>query len=198
MRVLGRTLIGLAGGLALGILARFWMRLLSDDPEFSWSGTLFIVIGFGVFGMAQTVPRSVRQRYESGWKLGASRVVGGIGMAPLFVAAGAVMLPTVLAGGMATTRPNWRRPWLAMAWVVAALPIVVITAQSTDESGWTLGLGVAVALIIVTYALVIRWARPTLAPQRYEHRATKWVAGAAASALVLASVMLTVGFSTGG
>jgi uncharacterized membrane protein len=198
MRVLGRTLIGLVGGLALGVLARFWMRLLSDDPEFSWSGTLFIIGGFGVFGLAQTVPRAVRQRYQSGWKLGVSRVIGGVGMAPLFVAAGAVMLPTVLAGGAATTRTNWRRFWIVAAWIVAALPIVVIVVQSVDESGWTLGLGLAVVLLVATYAVVIRWAQPTLAPQQYRRRGTKWVAAAAGSALALASVMLTVGFSTGG
>jgi uncharacterized membrane protein len=198
MQTFRQAIAGLLGGLALGTLARFWMRLLSDDPEFSWSGTLFIIGGFGVFGLLQTVPRAVRRRRDAGWKVGVSRVVGGVGMLPLFVAAGAVMLPTVLAGGMATTRPNWRRFWIGVAWVVAALPIVVIVVQSVDESGWTLGLGVAVVLIVCTYALVVRWARPTLAPQRYAHRGTRWVAVGAGGALALASVMLTVGFSTGG
>jgi uncharacterized membrane protein len=198
MRVLGRTLIGLAGGLALGVLARGWMRLLSDDPEFSWAGTLSIVIGFGIFGMAQTVPRAVRQHHDAGWRLGVSRVVGGIGMMPLFVAAGAVMLPTVLAGGAATTRTRWPRPLIVLAWIVAALPMVVIVVQSVDESGWTLRLAAAMVLVVATYALVIRWGRSTLAPQQYRRRATKWVAAAAGSALAAMSVMLTVGFSTGG
>jgi hypothetical protein len=198
MQTLRRAIIGLAAGLALGALARLWMRLLSDDPEFSWSGTLFITFGFGFFGLLQTVPRAIRRRHDSGWRVGAARVVGGVGMLPLFVAAGAVMLPTVLAGGMATTRPNWRKLWIVIAWVVAALPIVVIVVQSVDESGWTLGLGIAVTLIVITYALVVRWARPTLAPQRYVRRGTRWVAAGAGAFMALASVMLTVGFSTGG
>src|SRR5918994_253213 len=44
---------GLLGGVVWGIDARVWMRFISTDPEFTWSGTLFIVIGFGVAGLGQ-------------------------------------------------------------------------------------------------------------------------------------------------
>ena len=48
--VMSTLAIGVLGGAALGIVARAWMRLISEDPEFSWSGTLFIVIGFTCSG----------------------------------------------------------------------------------------------------------------------------------------------------
>ena len=34
---------GLFGGFALGVIARAWMRLITEDPEFTWKGTIFIV-----------------------------------------------------------------------------------------------------------------------------------------------------------
>jgi hypothetical protein len=36
-------------GLVLGVIARFWMRWISTDPEFSLSGTIFIVGAFALF-----------------------------------------------------------------------------------------------------------------------------------------------------
>ena len=37
-----------------GICARVWMRFIATDPEFTWAGTLFIVIGFGIAGLGQS------------------------------------------------------------------------------------------------------------------------------------------------
>ena len=36
---------GLALGAGWGVLARVWLRMISTNPEFSWSGTL-LIIGF--------------------------------------------------------------------------------------------------------------------------------------------------------
>jgi len=47
--------IGLFGGAALGVTARAWMRFIADHPEFTWTGTMFIVIGFTVFGSTQAL-----------------------------------------------------------------------------------------------------------------------------------------------
>jgi hypothetical protein len=55
---------GLALGALWGAAARGWMRLVSTEPEFSWSGTLAI-IGLGaVFGML--VALSWRARHAAG------------------------------------------------------------------------------------------------------------------------------------
>ena len=45
----------LTGGLALGVISRLWMRWISTDPEFSWSGTIFIVIAFMIFTTNQSI-----------------------------------------------------------------------------------------------------------------------------------------------
>lgn len=42
-------------GLAIGVIARFWMRWISTDPEFSWSGTIFIVGAFALFFTTQSL-----------------------------------------------------------------------------------------------------------------------------------------------
>ena len=46
---------GLFGGFSLGVIARLWMRWITTDPEFTWSGTLGIVIGFTLFGTAHSL-----------------------------------------------------------------------------------------------------------------------------------------------
>ena len=85
--------LGLLGGLALGVVARFWMRLIADDPAVTWNGTVFIVVGFMTFGMAQSIAAVARQRATRRWTLTTARVFGGVGILPLFVAAGGVMAP---------------------------------------------------------------------------------------------------------
>ena len=42
-------------GLLLGASARAWMRTISTDPEFTMSGTFFIVLGFTFFAAMQSV-----------------------------------------------------------------------------------------------------------------------------------------------
>ena len=50
-----RLLRGLIGGCALGVFARLWMRLIAEDPDFTWNGTIFIVLAFTIFGVTQTI-----------------------------------------------------------------------------------------------------------------------------------------------
>lgn len=44
--------LGAVLGMTWGVLARLWMRLISDSPEFSWSGTLYIVLVPTMMGAA--------------------------------------------------------------------------------------------------------------------------------------------------
>src|SRR5262245_57113823 len=73
---------GLLGGLVLGVVARVWMRMITDDPEFSWGGTLFIVIGFGLFGFLQGAAFVLR-RCRFRWLGSAGRVLGTVGLVPV-------------------------------------------------------------------------------------------------------------------
>src|SRR5258706_4680088 len=81
---------GLFGGLALGVIARAWMRLISEDPQFTWNGTIFIIGGFTVFGFTQSLVAVVRRRPRRRWTLTIVRVIGIIGLLPLFIGAGAL------------------------------------------------------------------------------------------------------------
>lgn len=71
--------LGLLGGLALGVVARLWMRLIADDPAFTWNGTVFIVVGFMTFGMAQSIAAVARQRATRRWTLTTAVSLEGLG-----------------------------------------------------------------------------------------------------------------------
>ena len=57
---------GLLGGFALGVIARAWMRLISEDPRFTWHGTTSIVVGFTFFGLTQSIIAVARSRTTGG------------------------------------------------------------------------------------------------------------------------------------
>src|SRR4051794_21564735 len=118
--------MGPLAGAVLGVVARAWMRLISDDPEFSWSGTIFIIGGFTLFGIGQSIATATRRRARRRWTLTIARVVGAITMMPLFVAAGSVMLPTVVGGGLAYTRRNWNRVVRCVVLAGGPLPSFIV------------------------------------------------------------------------
>ena len=84
---------GLAGGLAWGVFARVWMRFISTDPQFTWNGTLFIVIGFGVAGLAQSAAYLGRRASLRRPQMTALRVATFAGLLPLGMAAGGPAFP---------------------------------------------------------------------------------------------------------
>ena len=149
--------LGTFGGCALGIVARGWMRLISDDPEFSWSGTIFIVAGFTIFGFGQSIVAVARNRTERRRTLTIVRAIGVVTMLPLFVAAGAVMLPTVIGGGLAASRAEWRATTRIVCLVVAAGPVVVVGLDLADTFGWSAQSVCGFALMLGIYATII-WA----------------------------------------
>ena len=77
------------------------MRLIAEDPEFSWGGTIFIVLAFTIFGFTQSIVAVVRRRARRRWTLTVARVAGVIGFMPLFGRAGSIMMPTVVLGLLA-------------------------------------------------------------------------------------------------
>jgi hypothetical protein len=166
-RLPGVIVVLLAGmaGLVWGVVARLWMRFISTDPEFTWSGTLFIIFGFGIFGLTQGLALAGRR---AGWRrpgLTVMRVVGGIGMVPIFGGAGALMLPTVLGGGLAWFRTDWSRWVRGVLVAVACLPLAFLIGSGLSEDGWSVKLVVGFLLLLPLYGVIIRATRPTLAPQ---------------------------------
>ena len=94
---------GLAGGLAWGVFARVWMRFISTDPQFTWNGTLFIVIGFGLAGLAQSAAFLGRRAHLRRPQMTALRVATFASLLPLGMAAGGPVFPDHRAG---PTRPD--------------------------------------------------------------------------------------------
>ena len=166
---------GLFGGLILGVVARAWMRLISDDPQFTWSGTVFIVGGFTVFGFTQSVVAVVRRRGSRRWTLTIVRVFGIIGLLPLFVGAGALMLPTVVAGGLAKARIEWNNiaRWICVA--VAAVPVLVVGSGLVGSFGWSLHAAAGFVVMIAVYTTIVSATRFTFTAQADGWRMKRWV-----------------------
>src|SRR5687767_10113733 len=74
---------GLVGGVVWGLNARLWMRFISTNTEFTWSGTLFIVIAFGIVGLAQSGAYLARRADLGRRPMTVLRVVGVISLLPL-------------------------------------------------------------------------------------------------------------------
>lgn len=179
---------GMVGGFALGILARAWMRLISEEPEFTWAGTIFIVIGFTIFGLAQSVAALARRRGRRRWSLTVARGFGVAGMLPLFVAAGAVMLPTVVGGGLALARTDWGTAPRSICVAVAAAPVLFVGSDLVDAFGWSLHSLAGFVGMLGVYATIIWATRCTFAPRADGRRLPGWlrIAVAPAAGLLLA------------
>ncbi len=158
--------LGLFGGFALGVVARAWMRLISEDPEFTWSGTTFIVLGFTMFGFAQSIVAIARSRSPRRWKLALVRTVGGVATLPLFFAAGGVMLPTVVGAGLGTARTNWHRVLRGLCLLVAAGPVIFVGHDLVDTFGWSLHTAAGFVLMLAIYAVIVWATHFTLSPAR--------------------------------
>ncbi len=184
---------GVLGSLVLGSLARGWMRLISEDPEFTWSGTMFIVIGFTFFGLTQSVAAAARRRSGPRWAVTIARVFGAIGMLPLFMAAGGMMMPTVVGAGLAKARVDWPRPLRAVLLLVAAGPVAYVLFDLIDTFGWSVRTCFGFVLLVALYSVIV-WAtdatmRPVADGWRLSTRA-KVLVTVGSCALILVPVVL--------
>ena len=147
---------------ALGVLARLWMRLVAVRPEFTWAGTLGIIIGFTIFGLTQSLGALARRRGWRPWASRMGRCAAAIGMLPLFVAAGAQMMPTVIFGGLAAWQVHWPKPARLVCAIVAALPALVVGHGIVDDFGRSLHSVAGVVGMLGVYAAIVCATRPTM------------------------------------
>ena len=168
MRAVRTIGTGLLLGLGWGVLARGWMRLVSEDPSFSWEGTLFILGLAGWFGVGLGVVAAARQRHGSGW--------WRLAVLPtllLFAGPGMLFLPLVVLGGFAA---SGRGPVVlrVLAGVVAAGAPVALLLATGSEIGPDISLVVALggfwflgALLALGASLVWRrWPDRVRVPSR--------------------------------
>lgn len=136
--------LGALGGAAWGVVFRVWMRYVSDDPEFTWSGTLYIVAAPTVLGVFVA---AVRVAHATTWLRRLLRSLLGVLTLSLGVAAGAVFLPTLVLGTAAVAPRRAPRATRALLLVAAAaVPVALFgTAFPDDEGLGAVGFAVAVA-----------------------------------------------------
>ncbi len=124
-----QVLAGAGLGLALGVAARWWMRLVSTQPELSWSGTglilaLFTTAGVGL-GIAAAARAAGRSRW---WRLAAVLAV------PVFLSPGIVLAPALVMGGWGVRRGPVARLVAAAAVLLAPAMLVVATWADVERS----------------------------------------------------------------
>lgn len=107
--------VGLLLGAAWGVAARVWMRLISDQPEFSWAGTLFIIGLAALFGASTVAAATALRQGRSGWW----RLLATPGLL-LFASQGIALLPGFLVASVGLSRRS------RVGHVVAALGVLVV------------------------------------------------------------------------
>jgi hypothetical protein len=139
------------------------MRLITDDPEFSWSGTIFIVLAFAIAGAGHGVAwaarrAGVRRRWST-----TARLAAGVLTLPIFAGAGAMMLPTVIGASVAGARTDWPRA-ARLAAALVAIPVPIIIGVDLVDNGITPGVLLGVVLMVATYAVIVRSSYAIVAP----------------------------------
>ena len=144
-------------GLALGGISRVWMRLISNDPEFSWGGTVVVVGVFVVSGLGTGISSMMSAGGRRSDRIG--RAAGLCLLLPLFGAAGAQMMPTVILGSLSIHRKTWN-PWIRVLFGLLALvqPVVIVVEELlADVSLWrVLGL----LMFMATYVALVLMTAP--------------------------------------
>ena len=155
---------GLLGGLAWGVFARTWMRFIAVYAEFTWSGTLLIIIGFGIVGLAQSAVYLGRRRSLRRPAMTALRVVGVVMLMPLAFGAGAIAFPTIVLAPLALTQRNWHL-WVRRAMgAIALIPMVTISMSIFEDI--STGRAVIGSVWVLFIYAVLAWAAHfSLSPQ---------------------------------
>ena len=136
--------LGAVLGAGWGVLARGWMRLVSTDPEFSRSGSLFIVGLAALLGLGVGVAVEGRRR-GGAWRWLGLAVVPGL---LLFAGPGVALLPAfAVAGPLGARRSRTAR---AVALVALLVPSLFVWWTSrVDEATLTVApVRVQVALLL--------------------------------------------------
>jgi hypothetical protein len=155
---------GFLGGVAWGINARIWMRFVATDPAFTWAGTLFILLGFGIAGLGQAAAYLGRRAGLPRRGMTLLRIGTFATLLPLGVAAGGEVFPTVILAPLAIHHTEWPRALRVVIGLAATVPLVAVAATLVGLPAPRNVIGILWFLAI--YAGIV-WATGfTLAPQR--------------------------------
>jgi hypothetical protein len=149
---------GLLGGLGWGVVARLFMRLLTDEPHFSWEGTLGILGIATVAGACVGLVHAARVSGRSGW--------WRLAVLPallLFAGPGSLLLPAALGMAVVLRARAALRPLGVL--LVVVTPVVAVTMPPTAPTP-TQVVGLAVLLLS---AVPMGWGIGEVA-RRWQHR----------------------------
>lgn len=118
-------------GLAWGVAARGWMRLMANDPEFSWSGTIFIIVFATVVWTGGGIVAATRSGNPITRRVG--RIAGTILSLMLGFGQGMLLLPTAIAGGVLLGRSPARRWGRRTLLAVAIAPMILLVGSLIHE-----------------------------------------------------------------
>lgn len=155
--------LGALAGVLLGVMARLWMRWISTEPEFSWSGSIFIVLAITIFFTAHSTVYFALRKKWSRRSIAITRSAAIVFSLPMFSAAGAMMLPTVVTASIAAWRnylPKWVRVTLGLASLV--IPVMIVK-DFGDDFGWGIATAGRILLFGFIYGAVIAMTRSTVA-----------------------------------
>jgi hypothetical protein len=160
------VLRGAGLGLAWGIAARIWMRLISTRPEFSIVGTAFILATATLFGACVGLAFVARQRGWRGWGYYLPRGLVVFFFLPFGTAGGMPLMLTVLLATLAVTRPG-----VVGFWFLAALTSLI--AIGTD-----IGIPISVAVIVTGGAVALtvwNWLAPRWLDEQNLRQVNIWL-----------------------
>lgn len=151
---------GLALGVLTGAVARGFMRLLTDDPEFTWAGTGFIVGLFTVAGLSLAAAYDLKLRHRSQWwKLIA------LPSALLATGAGMLLIPGILGTALLMSGRRWLRVMglvVLTAFLAAFQPLLGQSGEpftARTAAGIMVMLGCCAAVAAGLRAALIGWSR---------------------------------------
>ncbi len=123
------ALAGLGLGLLWGVAARIYMRLLAENPSFSWVGTLFILglaalLGTGL-GLVHCAQSTGRRRW---WLLA---LFPGV---LLFAGQGMPFIPAFVVGGLLFSQRHWALRALGAAGVAGGVVLLWSILRLDEET----------------------------------------------------------------
>lgn len=151
-------------GMALAVISRLWMRWISTNPEFSWSGTLGIIFIITIFFTIQSLLFLAHRNHKSRLLVGILRFLALFFTLPLFAAAGAWMFPTVFLAALAAWRRDWpNRLRLTLGVAAFAWTGFVVQFNIIKNFGWNLESIGQTATLIIIYLIIIRLIKGAVA-----------------------------------
>ena len=163
-RALRAALLGAAAGAGWGVAARVWMRLLTSNPGFSWTGTLFIL------GLAAVLGAGVGLCWSARGATGARRWLR-LALLPgllLFAGQGLPFLPSFLGGALLARRSRVLRvvgglslvlPAVAVWWIMRFDEETFLSAPHSQQVAVLVGMPV-LALALALGGHLVMGPRP--------------------------------------